>query len=224
MAELSIFIDESGDLGEVSAHYLLALIFHEQDADISQNIERYELSLSDRTLDRIPMHVNPLINGNDNYRNLSKETRSRMLSVFRVFAMDLPFTYRCIAYKKSELGKQVDKFSERAKRDIEQIVNGNLAYFQSFDSIKIYYDNGQSEITSIIRKVFAETLFKDAIMHRNADPEKFYLLQVADYVCTLELTEIKYQKHAETSTDRIFFGTHATFRKNFLKRLRKHLL
>lgn len=224
MAELSIFIDESGDLGEVSAYYLLALVFHEQDADISQNIRRYELSLSDRALDQIPMHVNPLINGNDNYRNLNKETRSRMLSVFRVFAMDLPFTYRCIAYKKSELGKQVDKFSERAKRDIEQIVNGNLAYFQSFDSIKIYYDNGQSEITSIIRKVFAKSLFKDAIMHRNADPEKFYLLQVADYVCTLELTEIKYQKHIETATDRIFFGTHALFRKNFLKRLRKHLL
>lgn len=222
--ELSVFIDESGDLGEMSRYYLVSFVFHDQANDINGCVAKYEASLRERDLRIVPMHVGPLINGNDDYRDLDKTTRARMLSAFRVFTQNLPFGYRCIAYRKSELGKNVDRFPQRMERDVTSIINTNLPYLQTFDSVKIYYDNGQSQVTAIVHNAFEKTLSKIALVYRNANPAQFHLLQVADYICTLELTEIKYQHHEETATDKIFFGTHTTFRKNFLRRLRKHLI
>ena len=51
MKELSVFIDESGDFGEITerpAYYLVTLLFHDQKNDITSNVKRLE----DRT--RIP--------------------------------------------------------------------------------------------------------------------------------------------------------------------------
>lgn len=224
MRELSVFIDESGDLGEMSRYYLVSFIFHDQANEIADCVAKYEASLRERGLRILPMHLGPLINGNDDYRGLGKTTRARMLSVFRVFTQNLPFSYRCVAYRKSDLGKSVDRFSQRMERDVADIINSNLEYLQTFDSVKIYYGNGQSQVTAIVHSAFEKTLSKEALVYRNASPAQFHLLQVADYICTLELTEIKYQHHEETATDKIFFGTHTTFRKNFLRRLRKHLV
>ena len=45
MSELSIFIDESGDFGEVKerpAYYLVTMVFHNQAVDISKEIEKLE--------------------------------------------------------------------------------------------------------------------------------------------------------------------------------------
>lgn len=224
MRELSIFIDESGDLGETSRYYLVSVVFHDQANDITDYVTKYEKSLRERDLRIVPMHVGPLINGNNDYRGLDKTTRARMLSTFRVFTQNLPFSYHCITYKKSDLGKGVNRFSQRMERDVTDIINENLERFQTFDSVKIYYDNGQSQVTAIVHSAFEKTLSKEALVYRNANPAQFHLLQVADYIRTLELTEIKYQHHEETATDKIFFGTHTTFRKNFLRRLRKHLL
>ena len=45
MSELSIFIDESGDFGEVKerpAYYLVTMVFHNQAVDISIEIEKLE--------------------------------------------------------------------------------------------------------------------------------------------------------------------------------------
>jgi hypothetical protein len=47
MHELSIFIDESGDFGEVTerpAYYLVSFIFHDQDKDISGHVHKLEQS------------------------------------------------------------------------------------------------------------------------------------------------------------------------------------
>lgn len=45
MEELSIFIDESGDVGCVSDFYLVSLVFHEQRFYIDENIRLYELAI-----------------------------------------------------------------------------------------------------------------------------------------------------------------------------------
>ena len=45
MRELSIFIDESGDFGEVKerpTYYLVTMVFHNQAIDITKEIERLE--------------------------------------------------------------------------------------------------------------------------------------------------------------------------------------
>ncbi len=45
MKELSIFIDESGDFGEITerpAYYLVTLLFHDQKNDIASNVKKLE--------------------------------------------------------------------------------------------------------------------------------------------------------------------------------------
>ena len=44
------------------------------------------------------------------------------------------------------------------------------------------------------------------------------------FICTIELTALKYENHEQTATDERFFGPLGNFRKNFLKKVRKHQL
>ena len=48
MTELSIFIDESGDFGEVKerpAYYLVTLVFHNQADNIDEQVKKLEKSI-----------------------------------------------------------------------------------------------------------------------------------------------------------------------------------
>ena len=71
---------------------------------------------------------------------------------------------------------------------------------------------------------FAYALSKEATVYRNSEYRSFRLSQVADYLCALELTDLKYQAHEETATDTRFFGKASAFRKNYLKQARRKLL
>ena len=56
--------------------------------------------------------------------------------------------------------------------------------------------------------------------YRPATPAHYRLSQVADYICTMELTALKYADKAATATDEKFFGSWAQFKKGILKELR----
>lgn len=68
-------------------------------------------------------------------------------------------------------------------------------------------------------------LSKDAVLYRMANPKEYRLSQVADCVCTLELTDIKFRSGTTTETDSKVFGTsYAAFTKNHMKHLRRKSL
>lgn len=49
MKELSIFVDESGDFGEYDYHapyYIISMVIHKQDIDISTNLKALENELN----------------------------------------------------------------------------------------------------------------------------------------------------------------------------------
>ena len=49
MRELSIFVDESGDFGEYDFHspfYIISLVFHDQNIDITEDLKKLERELS----------------------------------------------------------------------------------------------------------------------------------------------------------------------------------
>lgn len=60
---LSIFIDESGDFGayeEHSPYYIVSVVLHNQNIDISEDIDKLENYLSDIQERRV-IHTGPLI-------------------------------------------------------------------------------------------------------------------------------------------------------------------
>ncbi len=223
MVEISIFADESGEAGTESKYYLLTLVFHAQNNSIADQITRYEQSLVNRSLPDIPLHASPLLNGKDNYCDLDLGTRKQLLSAFFIMLQHLPINYRTLVYKKSEFPSD-NALTARMKRDIVNMIFENLNYLQAFDRVKIYYDDGQTIVTNALHDAVEYALATEAVIYRGGEPKSFVLAQAADLICTLELTAIKYDSSEQTHTDKRFFGTAGSFKKNWLKKIRKKIL
>lgn len=103
------------------------------------------------------------------------------------------------------------------RRDIVNFLFDNLAELQAYDAVKVYYDNGQHSIAESLHLAIEYALSKDAVVYRSAQPSEYRLSQAADYICTMELTAIKYAEHAATATDEKFFGKWSDFKKGILK-------
>ena len=89
----------------------------------------------------------------------------------------------------------------------------------TYDILKVYYDNGQHELAALLKEAFAIYSSKTQFV-KDVSPERYKLFQVADLACTLELTRIKLEETGMLSTSEYqFFGGTKNLRKNFLKPL-----
>lgn len=221
MRELSVFVDESGDLGGESRYYLLALVFHDQADDLSEVLAKYQQVLRERGLEDIPLHLNPLLRANESYASMTPNHRARLLTGFATFAHKCPFGYRVFAYRKDQFADPTD-LGARMRRDLVDFLFDGIGWLQRFDRVKIYYDDGQSLVTRALHDGFEYALAREAVVYRDARPADYRMLQVADYVCGVELAALKYDRGEEGATDRLFFGTRRDFVRTFLRKLRRH--
>ena len=95
-----------------------------------------------------------------------------------------------------------------------------LQSFQEYDAVKIYYDNGQNEVTNVLHAAFGYVLGAQAVIYKECDPRHFRLQQIADYICEIELARIKYERSEQSKTEQIFFGSYRDFKKNHLRKIR----
>ena len=223
MGELSIFCDESGMQEGSSRFYLVTLVFHNQADDLEAALDSYRLSLARRGLPDIPFHATPLKRGHDAYREMDLEARKRMFVSFGVFVQRLPVRYATFSYKSREFGN-ADRLRALLKRDLVLFLSDHLEYFQSFETVKVYYDNGQPAVAAALRDAIGFMLAKDAYVYRDANFRAFCLAQVADYLCDVELSALKYESHTDTATDVRFFGGIGAFKRNYLKQARRKRL
>lgn len=132
--------------------------------------------------------------------------------------------YCIVSYKRSEVPTP-DAFIVRFKRDLVVFITKNLEYFQAFSKVKIYYDNGQQMVTEAFHGALDFMLSKNALLYRTADSREYLLSQVADCVCTLELTDLKFKSGEITETDAKVFGTnYGAFKTNHLKHFKRKVL
>ena len=102
---LSVFIDESGNFGPydtAAPYYLVAMILHNQDVSITENI-----SIMDGHIDRLgypnhAIHTGPLIRRESVYANELMEDRKRLFNALFHFARRLDFHYICPKIRKIE--------------------------------------------------------------------------------------------------------------------------
>lgn len=219
MSELSLFLDESGSDNLRDTYYILALVVHDQGDALDGDIARYRASLLAKGLPDIPFHATPLLNGHDDYEGMDLATRKRLLSTFRVFFRHLPIRYGWIVLKTKEFSTLED-VSAAMRRKIVEFLFDNLAYLQGFGEVKIYYDDGQQSIAGALHRAIDYALAKNAVTYRMASPAHYRLSQAADYICTMELTALKYQDKTSTATDEKFFGSWSQFKKGILKEVR----
>ena len=226
MAErvLSVFIDESGDFGAYDSHapyYLVAMVFHDQGRDISQNISALEQHLSDLGYPQHAVHTGPLIRRESVYENDLMEDRKQLFHALFHFARLLDFHYICAKVKKSEC-PDVITMTAKLSRAIADTLARQHDYLSSFDQVIIYYDNGQVELTKILTSVFS-TMFTH-MEFRKVQPVSYKLFQVADLICTLELLNIKAESNTFTKSEKDFFLSRRDFKKNYFKAIMKKRL
>ena len=145
------------------------------------------------------------MNGHDEYEGMSMACRKRLLSAFEAFVRGLPYSYKTFSYKRCEV-EPPWRFEARFKRDLVVFLTDNLDFLQSFNVVKIYYDNGQQMVTQALHGAIDFVLAKDAVLYRMANAREYHLFQVADYLCAIELTDLKFQNKCLTATDVKIFG------------------
>ena len=219
---LSVFIDESGDFGPYEHHapyYIVSIILHEQKNDIHENISILDNHVKNLGYNPHAIHVGPLIRRESIYDGNLMEERKRLFNALFNFARRLPFSYMCATVKKSKC-KDVVELASKLSKSISQIIKEHLNYFESFDKIIIYYDNGQVELTKILTSLFNALLHN--VEFRKVKPIEYKLFQVADLICTMELLEEKSSNFSKSEKD--FFGSPRDFRKNYFKHIsKKHI-
>lgn len=219
MAELSIFIDESGDFGDYEPHsplYLMTLVFHDQSKDISAGIEHLKRQVVEQGFHREhAVHTGPLVRRESDYSNIELKDRRKLFRHLYDFARVADIRYKTFIYKKREF-KDHDALVSRMSRELGLFVRDELGFLQSFESLIVYYDGGQKEITTIINAVFS--VMVDAEIRR-VKPSDYCLFQVADLFCTIELVERKLETGGMSRSEAAFFRSARTFKKNYWKPL-----
>lgn len=102
---LRVFIDESGDFGAYKSHspyYLVSMILHNQDNDISSNIKVFDYHLTNLGYKKHAIHTGPLIHRESIYSNDLVENRQRLFNSLFNFTRKLTFQYSCIKIEKKD--------------------------------------------------------------------------------------------------------------------------
>jgi len=218
---LSVFVDESGTFGNCESYndkYVVGLVFHDQSIDISQNINSFKYHLSILGHTDHAVHTAPLIRREDYYKNDLMEDRIRLFSSLFNCARKLPISYSRILIHKREW-KDIMQLNSRISKELGMLISSNSDFFRKYDSVVIYYDNGQTELTKVITSVFSSQL--SSVDVRKVHQIDYLLLQVADLVCTMELLAEKAETKSFSKSELDFFKTHRDFKKNYLKWFRK---
>ena len=222
MKELSIFVDESGDFGEYTQHapyYIITMVFHDQSNDISSDIIKLNKALRQIGYgDEQAVHTEPLIRREHPYQYFQPNERRAIFSKLYYFTLNSEIKYKSFVFRKAEYENSF-KLEARMARDLSQFIRENLSYFQGFEKVILYYDNGQHELNRILNTVLATQLADYDV--RKVIPNEYRLFQVADLICTLELLKVKVECGKLSNSEERIFHSVRDLKKDFLKGIHK---
>lgn len=221
MKELSIFVDESGDFGPYSNHspyYLFALVFHEQKYAIHTEVDTLNRKIQEHGFQIHAIHAGPIIRNERYYQNFSPDDRKRLFNDLLLFTNRINIKYHVVSVnKKQAVGSK--QLVDMLSKQLVLFLKEKMEYFTSFDKIIVYYDYGQSEITTILTSVL-NTLFSE-VEFRHVQPHAYKLFQVADMICTLELTKMNFDAKRVSKSEENFFESYRKFRDYYYKTIKK---
>lgn len=221
MKELSVFVDESGDFGQYDYHcpfYIVSIVFYEQTNDLSENLLNLERKLSEIGYENLCIHCGPIIRSEAEFRNESIDARKKILMRMMSFVRNADIEYETLCVEKKHIEDDVELVLKLSKQ-LSAIIKSHLDYFQSFDAIKVYYDNGQAQVRRVLTSVFGVLL--ENVKFKTVSPSDYRLFQVADLVCTMKLISTKIEHRLVSKTEIQFFGSEKEFKNSYIKLLKR---
>lgn len=205
MKELSIFIDESGDFGEITerpSYYLVTLVFHNQKDSIAKQVKRLEDSVKNSGFEFEYIHTGPVIRREGIFSCLTIDDRRKLIYKMLNFTVNSAITHETVIVNRKEATDRI-QLSGKLATEIKKVLVRRESFFEEYDKIIVYYDNGQIELGAILNAVFS--MHFTNVEFRKVEPQKYRLLQVADFICSLELLRIKQRENRLSSSEKKFF-------------------
>ena len=220
---LSIFVDESGRFqfpDRESRFYILGLILHDQSNPIDRYVADLQRAEEEIGLEGHCFHAGPLIRKEKGYEFMSRKWRGRILSRMMAFAHEVPFSYHCLSVDKKHIDS-LEQIVERLNRQLVDFISTHRANIFDVETVKVYYDCGQSPVTNLLHKTFVEQLGKRVEFAQDVQPSNYRLFQLADLVCSIHLIERRLEESLPmTISEMRFFGGPRDFKRNVLKKLK----
>ena len=219
MKRLNIFVDETGEFGfgkKSSLLYGVSFTFHEQNDDIM-----YELNKLNARLDKIGytnmIHMADLIMRRGDYKNFDIAMRKSIFNFIYQFSRRISVKYKTIIIDK-RYTNDIRTLRQRLSIEINKMIKEHEKYFNKFDKIVMYYDNGQESLGTILDSIFFRF---DGFEHRiDFDHKEKRLFQVSDMLTFIDKYDYKYKnKILFTKGEKYFFSIEEI--RKILKELNK---
>ncbi len=224
MKVLSIFIDESGDFGEIKerpAYYLVTFVLHDQGNNIDQQVAKLEESVKSSGFNVEYIHTGPVVRREEVFEKYSVDERRKLLYKMLNFIVACPLWHFTVVIDRREAADKIS-LSGKLARAIQNALDRYRDFFAHYDKYIVYYDNGQSELSAILNAVFSIQL--PDVEFRKAEPQKYRLLQAADFISFMELLKIKKDEKRLSRSEEKFFYKPRELKKIFLKSVEKKRL
>lgn len=218
---LNIFIDESGDFGFVNGSsdlYAISFTLHDSNNSIKSELDYLNKKLALLKYNGM-IHLAYLIAKRGDYSNFSLEKRKSIFWSIFYFSCRVNAKIKTIIVDKKYINKK-SQLNTSLAREINQFVNDNKNYLDSFDKIVIYYDNGQETLSTILDTIFSSN---PKIERRiNFDHTQKRLFQVSDMLTVIDKIEYKRKNSIPLTKAESFFFTGKDLRhiNNLLKNKR----
>ena len=210
-------MDETGEFGygaRASLLYGISFTFHEQDEDISR-----ELNNLNNRLKRIGytgmIHMADLIMHRGDYAKFDIKERKSIFNSIYQFSRKIPVKYHTIIVDK----KYIDNGEVLRKQIINEInlmLKQNESYFNKFDKIVMYYDNDQKPLGYILDSLFIRfNSYEHRIDFNHIEKRLF---QVSDMLTYIDKAVYKHKKNIKYEKAEQYF-----FRNDELRKISKEL-
>ena len=203
---LNIFIDESGDFGFVKGSsdlYAVSFTLHESADSIENELKYLNRKLSDLNYNGM-IHLAYLVAKRGDYSHFDLEKRKSIFWAIFYFSNRVKVKIRTVIIDKKYINKKM-QLNMALARKIGQFINDNKAYFDTFDKIVIYYDNGQETLATILDTLFATNPKVERRIE--FDHTKKRLFQVSDMLTVIDKLDYKRKNNiAFTKAEKYFFN------------------
>ena len=163
------------------------------------------------------IHMADLIMSRNDYKNFNIKSRKSIFNAIYQFSRRIKVKYRTIIIDK----KYTDNsriLKQQLSIEIHKMIKEKKDYFNKFDKIVMYYDNGQEVLGTILDSIF---LRFDGFEHKVCfDHKEKRLFQVSDMLTYIDKYDYKYKKKLPFTKSEKYFFSNEDIRR-ILKELNK---
>ena len=219
MRRLNIFVDETGEFGfgkGASELYGVSFTFHEHNDDIIPELNKLNERLNSLGYTDM-IHMADLIMKRGDYQNFDVALRKSIFNSIYQFSRRINVKYHTIILDKKFTNNSTI-LRQQLAIEINKMIKKRESYFEKFDLIVLYYDNGQEILGTILDSIF---LRFDGFEHRiDFNHKEKRLFQVSDMLTYIDKYDYKYKnKKRFTKGEQYFFSTEEI--RKILKELNK---